>query len=108
MNLQELKSKSLANLLEYAIEHNIENPHLMVRQELILAIQKKISESNIPIFSTGVIEVIQDGFGYLRSMESNYLPGSDDVYVAPSFVKKFGLKTGDTIECQIKAPYPSR
>ncbi|MBQ9335207.1 MAG: transcription termination factor Rho [Alphaproteobacteria bacterium] len=112
MNLQELKSKSLANLLEYAIEHNIENPHLMVRQELILAIQKKISESNIPIFSTGVIEVIQDGFGYLRSMESNYLPGSDDVYVAPSFVKKFGLKTGDTIECQIKAPgdnerYPS-
>lgn len=104
MNLQELKSKSLASLLECAIEHNVENPHLMVKQELVFSIMKKISEADIPIFSTGVLEVLQDGFGYLRSSESNYLPGSDDVYVAPLFIKKLGLKTGDTIECQIRAP----
>ena len=104
MNLQDLKSKSLASLLECAAEHNIENPHLMVKQELIFSILKKISAANIPIFSTGVLEVLPEGFGYLRSIESNYLPGSDDVYVAPSFIKKLGLKTGDTVECQIRAP----
>lgn len=104
MNLQDLKSKSLASLLECAAEHNIENPHLMVKQELIFSILKKISAANIPIFSTGVLEVLPEGFGYIRSIESNYLPGSDDVYVAPSFIKKLGLKTGDTVECQIRAP----
>ena len=104
MNLQELKSRSLTDLLKYAIEHDIENPHLMVKQELIFSILKKISESDIPIFSSGVLEVFPEGFGYLRSIESNYLAGSDDVYVAPLFIKKFGLKTGDTVECQIRAP----
>ncbi|MDR1391094.1 MAG: transcription termination factor Rho [Holosporales bacterium] len=107
MNLQELKSKSLNNLLECAIEHNVENPHIMRKQDLVFSILKKVSEADIPIFSIGVLEVLQDGFGFLRSPESNYLPGSDDVYVAPSFIKKLGLKTGDTIECQIKAPKES-
>ncbi|MBQ7524083.1 MAG: transcription termination factor Rho [Alphaproteobacteria bacterium] len=104
INLQELKKQSLSTLLEYAIEHNVENPHLLRKQDLVFAILKKVSEADIPIFSIGVLEVLQDGFGFLRSAESNYLPGSDDVYVSPSFVKKLGLKTGDTIECQLKAP----
>lgn len=104
MNLQQLKSKSLVSLLEYAIEHNIENPHIMRKQDLVFSILKQLSENDTPIFGTGVIEVLQDGFGFLRYPESNYLPGPDDIYVAPSFIKKLGLKTGDTIEGQIKAP----
>ncbi|MDR2666564.1 MAG: transcription termination factor Rho [Holosporales bacterium] len=107
MNLQELKTKSLSKLLECAIEHNIENPHILRKQDLVFSILKKVSEADIPIFSTGVLEVLQDGFGFLRSPESNYLPGPDDVYVSPSFIKKLGLKTGDTIECQIKSPKES-
>ena len=107
MNLQELKNQSLAALLECAIEHNVENPHVMRKQDLVFSILKKVSEADIPIFSVGVLEVLQDGFGFLRSPESNYLPGPDDVYVAPSFIKKLGLKTGDTVECQIKAPKES-
>ncbi|MDR3031451.1 MAG: transcription termination factor Rho [Holosporales bacterium] len=104
MNLQELKNKPLATLLEYATEYNVENPHIMRTQDLVFSILKKVSEADIPIFSVGVLEVLQDGFGFLRSPESNYLPGPDDVYVAPSFIKKLGLKTGDTLECQIKSP----
>ncbi|GHT89172.1 transcription termination factor Rho [Alphaproteobacteria bacterium] len=104
MNLQELKNKSLHTLLEYATEHNVENPHIMRKQDLVFSILKKVSEADIPIFSIGVLEVLQDGFGFLRSQESNYLPGPDDVYVPPAFIKKLGLKTGDTMECQIKSP----
>ena len=74
---------------------------------MVFSILKKVSEADIPIYSLGVLEVLQDGFGFLRSPESNYLPGPDDVYVAPAFIKKLGLKTGDTIECQIKAPKES-
>ncbi|MDR2598617.1 MAG: transcription termination factor Rho [Holosporales bacterium] len=107
MNLQELKSKSLNYLLECAAEHNVENPHILRKQDLVFSILKKVSEADIPISSIGVLEVLQDGFGFLRSSESNYLPGPDDVYVAPAFIKKLGLKTGDTIECQIKAPKES-
>ena len=107
MNLQELKTKSLPTLLEYAKEHNVENPHILRKQDLVFSILKKVSEADIPISSVGVVEVLQDGFGFLRSPESNYLPGPDDVYVAPSFIKKLGLKTGDTVECQIKAPKES-
>ncbi|MDR1364987.1 MAG: transcription termination factor Rho [Holosporales bacterium] len=107
MNLQELKSKSLSALLECATEHNVENPHTLRKQDLVFSILKKLSEADIPISSIGVLEVLQDGFGFLRSPESNYLPGPDDVYVAPAFVKKFGLKTGDTVEGQIKAPKES-
>ena len=104
MNLQELKSKSLTELLKLATEHDIPNPHLMRKQELVFSILKKISDNDIPIYDVGVLEVFQDGFGYLRSIESNYLPGSDDVYVSSQFIKKFGLKTGDTIECEIRMP----
>ncbi|MDR1390992.1 MAG: transcription termination factor Rho [Holosporales bacterium] len=104
MNLQELKNKSLAYLLECAIEHDIENPHIMRKQDLVFSILKKMSENDTPIFGAGVLEVLQDGFGFLRYSESNYLPGPDDIYVAPALVKKMGLKTGDTIEGQIKAP----
>jgi transcription termination factor Rho len=93
--------------MEYAIEHKVENPHIMRKQDLIFSILKKVSEADTPIFSIGVLEILQDGFGFLRSPESNYLPGPDDVYVSPSFIKKLGLKTGDTIECQIKAPKES-
>ena len=104
MNLLELKTMSLQKLLECAAEHKVENPHIMRRQDLVFAILKKVSEADIPIFSSGVLEVLQDGYGFLRSPESNYLSGPDDIYVAPSFIKKLGLKTGDTIDCQIKAP----
>jgi transcription termination factor Rho len=104
MNLQELKNRSLQELMDRAVEHCIENAHLMRKQELVFSILKKLSEKDIPIFSSGVIEVLPDGFGFLRSAGSNYLPGPDDTYVAPNIVKKLGLKTGDTIEGQIKAP----
>lgn len=104
MNLQQLKNMSLAALLECAIEHDIENPHIMRKQELVFSILQKLSENDTPIYATGVLEVLQDGFGFLRYPDSNYLAGPDDIYVAPSFVKKLGLKTGDTIEGQIKAP----
>lgn len=104
MNLQELKTKSLSALLECAMEHNVENSHIMRKQDLVFSILKKLSEKAVAISSTGVLEILQDGFGFLRSLESNYLPGPDDVYLAPMFIKKLGLKTGDTIECQIKAP----
>jgi transcription termination factor Rho len=90
--------------LEYAAEHNVENPHIMRKQDLVFSILKKLSEADIPIYSAGVLEILQDGFGYLRSPESNYLPGPDDVYVAPLLIKKLGLKTGDTVECRIKPP----
>ncbi|MDR1488802.1 MAG: transcription termination factor Rho [Holosporales bacterium] len=104
MNLQDLKNRSLANLLECAKEHNVENPHIMRKQDLVFSILKKLSESNTPIFGRGVLEVLPDSFGFLRYPESNYLPGPDDIYVAPSFIKKLGLKTGDTIDGAIKAP----
>jgi transcription termination factor Rho len=104
MNLQELKTKSLASLLECAAEHKIENAHIMRKQDLVFSILKKLSENGTPIFGMGVIEVLPDGFGFLRYPESNYLPGPDDIYIPSSFIKKLGLKTGDTIEGQIKAP----
>ena len=104
MNLQELKSQSMQSLLKSAIEHNVENPHNLRKQDLIFAILKKVSNNDTPILTTGVLEVLQDGFGFLRFPDTNYLPGPDDVYVAPTFIKSLGLKTGDTIECQIKAP----
>ena len=104
MNLQELKNRTLVSLLECANEHNIENSHIMRKQDLVFSILKKLSQSDTPIFGSGVLEVLQDGFGFLRYPESNYLPGPDDIYVPPAFVKKLGLKTGDTIEGRIKAP----
>lgn len=104
MNLQELKRKSPAELLTFAEEHEIENASALRKQDLMFAILKKLAEKDMPIFGDGVIEILQDGFGFLRSPESNYLPGPDDIYVSPSQVRRFGLRTGDTVEGQIRAP----
>lgn len=104
MNLQELKRKSPAELLTFAEEHEIENASALRKQDLMFAILKKLAEKEIAIFGDGVIEILQDGFGFLRSPESNYLPGPDDIYVSPSQVRRFGLRTGDTVEGQIRAP----
>ena len=104
MNLQELKRKSPADLLTFAEEHEIENASALRKQDLMFAILKKLAEKEIAIFGDGVIEILQDGFGFLRSPESNYLPCPDDIYVSPSQVRRFGLRTGDTVEGQIRAP----
>ncbi|WP_135081283.1 transcription termination factor Rho [Terasakiella sp. SH-1] len=104
MNLQELKEKSPADLLAYAEELEIENAGNMRKQELMFAILKQLAENDVTIYGGGVLEVLQDGFGFLRSPEANYLPGPDDIYVSPNQVRKFSLRTGDTVEGQIRAP----
>lgn len=104
MNLQELKKKSPAELLAHAEELQIENASTMRKQDIMFAILKKTAENGAPIFGDGVIEVLQDGFGFLRSPEANYLPGPDDIYVSPSQIKRFALRTGDIVEGQIRAP----
>ncbi|MEM7651645.1 MAG: transcription termination factor Rho [Pseudomonadota bacterium] len=104
MNLQELKDKTPAELLEFAEEHEIENASLLRKQELMFAILKQLAERDVPIFGTGVLEVLQDGFGFLRSPEANYLAGPDDIYVSPNQIRRLGLRTGDTVEGQIRAP----
>ena len=104
MNLQELKTKSPANLLAYAEELEIENASSLRKQDMMFAILKQLAENEVAIFGIGVLEVLQDGFGFLRSPESNYLPGPDDIYVSPSQVRRFGLRTGDTVEGEIRSP----
>lgn len=104
MNLQELKRKTPAELLAFAEQHEIENASALRKQDLMFAILKKLTEKEIAIIGEGVVEILQDGFGFLRSPESNYLPGPDDIYVSPNQVRRFGLRTGDTIEGQIRAP----
>ncbi|CAO3355939.1 transcription termination factor Rho [Azospirillum palustre] len=104
MHLQELKCKSPAELLAFAEELQIENASTLRKQDMMFAILKQLAENDIPIFGDGVLEVLQDGFGFLRSPESNYLPGPDDIYVSPSQVRRFGLRTGDTVEGQIRSP----
>ena len=104
MNLQELKRKTPAELLVVAEQHEIENASALRKQDLVFAILKKLTEKEIIILSQGVIEILQDGFGFLRSSEANYLPGPDDIYVSPNQVRRFGLRTGDTVEGQIRAP----
>jgi len=104
MHLQELKLKKPDELLKFAEEHNVENCTSMRKQELMFAILKKLTEEGEVIYGIGVLEVLQDGFGFMRSPEENYLPGPDDIYVSPSQIKKFGLRTGDTIEGEIRAP----
>ncbi|WP_032112864.1 transcription termination factor Rho [Candidatus Paracaedibacter symbiosus] len=104
MHLQELKRKSPADLLTYAEELEIENASAMRKQDLLFAILKKLAEKDIAIFGDGVIEILQDGFGFLRAPEANYLPGPDDIYVSPSQVRRFGLRTGDSVEGQIRSP----
>ena len=104
MNLQELKQKSPADLLAYAEELEIENASTLRKQDMMFAILKQLAENDVAISGSGVLEILQDGFGFLRSPEANYLPGPDDIYVSPSQVRRFGLRTGDTVEGQIRAP----
>jgi transcription termination factor Rho len=104
MNLKELKAKPPAELLTYAEELRIENASSLRKQEMMFAILKQLAENDMPIFGDGVLEVLQDGFGFLRSPEANYLPGPDDIYVSPSQVRRFGLRTGDTVEGEIRSP----
>jgi len=104
MNLQELKAKSPADLLAFAEELEIENASTLRKQDMMFAILKHLAENDQPIYGGGVLEILQDGFGFLRSPESNYLAGPDDIYVSPSQVRRFGLRTGDTVEGQIRAP----
>jgi transcription termination factor Rho len=104
MNLQELKRKSPAELLEFAESLQIENANSLRRQDMLFAILKHLADNDTAIFGAGVLEILQDGFGFLRSPEANYLPGPDDIYVSPSQVRRFGLRTGDTVEGQIRGP----
>ncbi len=107
MNLQELKTRSPAELLAFAEELEIENCNTMRKQDMMFAILKQLAQQNVPISGVGVLEVLQDGFGFLRSPEENYLPGPDDIYVSPSQVRRFGLRTGDIVEGEIRAPKDS-
>ena len=104
MNLQELKQKNPAELITEAGKLGIENPSTLRKQEILFAILKKLAEKNEQITATGVLEVLQDGFGFLRAIESNYLPGPDDIYVSPSQIRRFGLRTGDSVEGEIRGP----
>ncbi len=104
MNLNELKAKPPADLLAYAEELEVENASSLRKQDMMFAILKHLAEDDVPIFGDGVLEVLQDGFGFLRSPEANYLPGPDDIYVSPSQIRRFSLRTGDTVEGEIRAP----
>ncbi|HEC90291.1 MAG TPA: transcription termination factor Rho [Alphaproteobacteria bacterium] len=104
MNLKELKAKSPPDLLAYAEELEIENASSLRKQDIMFAILKKLAENGIAIYGDGVLEVLQDGFGFLRSPEANYLPGPDDIYISPSQVRRFSLRTGDTVEGEIRSP----
>ncbi len=104
MNLQELKKKSPSELITQAEKLGIENPSTLRKQEILFSILKKLAEKNEQITGGGVLEVLQDGFGFLRAIESNYLPGPDDIYVSPSQIRRFGLRTGDSVEGEIRAP----
>jgi transcription termination factor Rho len=103
MNIQELKLKSSEQLIAQAEELGIENASTLRKQEILFAILKKVAEKE-EITGVGVLQLLQDGFGFLRAMESNYLPGPDDIYVSPSQIRKFGLRTGDTVEGPVRAP----
>jgi len=104
MNLKDLKKKPPAELLAYAEELEIENASSLRKQDMMFAILKSLAEDDVSIHGDGVLEVLQDGFGFLRSPESNYLPGPDDIYVSPSQIRRFSLRTGDTVEGEIRAP----
>jgi transcription termination factor Rho len=104
MSLQELKDKSPADLLTLAETLEIENANSMRKQDMMFAILKTLAEEEVEISGSGTLEVVQDGFGFLRSPEANYLPGPDDIYVSPSQIRKFGLRTGDSVDGAIRAP----
>ena len=104
MSLQELKDKPSTDLVAFAESLDIENASSMRKQDMLFTILKALAEDGVEIFGSGVLEVVQDGFGFLRSAEANYLPGPDDIYVSPSQIRKFGLRTGDSCEGPIRAP----
>ncbi len=104
MKLQELKSKKPGDLIAFAETLEVENASVMRKQELMFAILKKLAAQDVEIVGEGVVEVLQDGFGFLRSANANYLPGPDDIYISPSQLRRFSLKTGDTVEGPIRSP----
>ena len=104
MNIKELKGKTSEQLIDEAEKLGIENASTLRRQEILFAILKKHAEKGEEITGGGVLQLLQDGFGFLRAMESNYLPGPDDIYVSPSQIRRFGLRTGDTVEGPVRAP----
>ena len=104
MNIQDLKQKSSEQLIDEAEKLGIENASTLRRQEIYFAILKKLAEKGEEITGGGVLQLLQDGFGFLRAIESNYLPGADDIYISPNQIRKFGLRTGDTVEGPIRAP----
>ena len=105
MSLQELKDKSPADLLSFAEQLEIENANSMRKQDMMFAILKTLADEGVEISGSGTLEVVQDGFGFLRSPEANYLPGPDDIYVSPSQIRKFDLKTGDSISGNVRPPH---
>jgi transcription termination factor Rho len=107
MHLKDLKEKKTHELLELASEHNIENAANMRRQDIMFSILKSVADKGTAIHGDGVIDILQDGFGFLRAPESNYLPGPDDIYVSPSQIRRFGLRNGDTVEGEIRQPKDS-
>lgn len=107
LHLREFKQKRPDELISIAEEFGVENPSNMLKQDLIFALLKKKAEKGVTIVGVGVLEVLQDGFGFLRSSEANYNAGSDDIYVSPSQIRRFGLRTGDTVEGEIRAPKQS-
>lgn len=104
IKLQDLKQKTPAELVSLAEELEVENASALRKQELLFAILKNLAIRDIEIIGEGVVEVLQDGFGFLRSPDANYLAGPDDIYISPSQIRKFTLRTGDTVEGQIRSP----
>ena len=104
LKLQELKTKTASDLINFAKENGVENSSSLRKQELLFAILTQLAEVNVEIIGEGVIEILQDGFGFLRSPDANYLPGPDDIYVSPAQIRKFSLRTGDTVEGYIRGP----
>jgi len=104
MNIQDLKNTSSEELIAKAEKLEIENPSTLRKQEILFAILKKLADNKEEITAGGVLEVLQDGFGFLRAIEANYLPGPDDIYVSPSQIRRFGLRTGDSVEGQVRSP----
>ena len=96
--------KTPTELLAFAEEHEIENASAMLKQDMLFAILKKLADDDINIIGQGVVEVLQDGFGFLRSPDANYLPGPDDIYVSPSQIRRFALRSGDTVQGEIRSP----
>ena len=104
MHLSELKAKAPGDLLAFAEEVGVENASSLRKQDMLFAILKQLAENDQAIYGDGTLEILSDGFGYLRNPQSNFLPGPDDIYVSPAQVRRFALRTGDTVEGQIRAP----